>query len=179
MTFSAIGNDNTCLWGTHRSEKELEEERMANATATPTATPVQTGGEASAAKPTVSSQTTTSGIKKRKVVKKRNLTYRVTNITRREVEVIKSANKKKIVVPATIKINGSSYKVTSIASKAFYKMKSIKKIVIKGTKIKKIGKKAFTGINKKAVIKVPKKKKKSYRKLLNKKTGVLKTMKLK
>ena len=57
--------------------------------------------------------------------------------------------------------------VVSIGKKAFYKDKSLKKIVIKSSKIKVIGNRAFYGIHKKAVFKFPKSKQKKYSKLLN------------
>ena len=50
---------------------------------------------------------------------------------------------------------------------------SLRKITIKSTKLKKIGKNAFKGINKKAVIRIPKSKKKTYKKLLK---GGVKTL---
>ena len=46
--------------------------------------------------------------------------------------------------------------------------KQNKKVTIKSTKLKKIGKNAFKGINKKAVIRIPKSKNKTYKKLLKK-----------
>ena len=64
------------------------------------------------------------------------------------------------VVSATV-----GNKVTKIGAKAFYKCKNLKKIVIKGSKLKSIGKNAIKGINKKAVIKCPKKMVKKYKKL--------------
>ncbi|MBE5870244.1 MAG: hypothetical protein E7294_03135 [Lachnospiraceae bacterium] len=59
--------------------------------------------------------------------------------------------------------------VTTIGANAFKGNKSLKKIVIKSTVLKKVGKNAFKGIYKKATIKVPKKQKKAYQKLLKKK----------
>ena len=61
--------------------------------------------------------------------------------------------------------------VKSIGAKAFYKCKALKKITIKTKKLTKktVGSKAFTGINKKAVIKSPKAKKAAYKKILLKK----------
>ena len=66
--------------------------------------------------------------------------------------------------------------VKSIGARAFYKCKALKKITIKTKKLTKktIGSKAFTGINKKAVIKSPKAKKAAYKKILLKK-GMKKT----
>lgn len=65
-----------------------------------------------------------------------------------------------------ITINGS---VEKIGSQAFYGCKNLKQIVIKSSFIKSVGKNALKGINKKAVIKVPKSKLKSYQKKFKKK----------
>ncbi len=103
-------------------------------------------------------------------------------------------------VPASAKINGYTFKITSVADKAFRKNKKLKKvtigsnvtkigkqafygdkklktIVIKSKKITKCGKAAFKGINKKAKIKVPKSKLKKYRKLFKNK-GQAKTVRI-
>ena len=99
-----------------------------------------------------------------------------------------------IIIPNTIEIKGKQYKVSSIkdkafagnkkiksvvigknitvvGSKAFYKCKNLKKIVIKTVKLnnKTVGSKVFFGIHKKASVKVPKKKAKVYRTWLPKK----------
>ena len=50
-------------------------------------------------------------------------------------------------------------------------------MIIKSTKIKSIGKKAFSKINKRAKIRVPKKKLKNYKKLL-KKSKIVKSVKV-
>ena len=125
-----------------------------------------------------------------------NLYYKVTSVDEknRTVAVTGMKNKKKTVatIPATIKINDVTYKVTAIAVNAFKANKSLKKVTI-GKNVKTIGKNAFLncsnlktinvktnvlkkvnakalkGINKKAVIKVPAKKKKAYKKLFKKK----------
>ena len=101
---------------------------------------------------------------------------------------------KNVRIPDTIKIGDQTYKVTAIAAnafknnrvlkkvtipasvkslgtKAFYGCRSLKTITIKTTKLtsKNVGKAAFKGIAKKAVIKVPKSKLKSYKKFLKKK----------
>jgi hypothetical protein len=129
---------------------------------------------------------------------KAKTTYVVTTSggTGKTVEYAKTTAKKttSIVVPATVKVNGIAYKVTSIAANAFKNQKTVKKITI-GTNIKQIGKNAFSGcsklktltikstkltsktlkknafkgISKKTVIKVPKKKLKAYKKLFKKK----------
>lgn len=67
---------------------------------------------------------------------------------------------KKITIPKN---------VASIGAKAFAGDKNLKKITINSTVLKKVGGSAFKGIHKKAVIKVPKKQKKAYQKLLKKK----------
>lgn len=108
-----------------------------------------------------------------------------------EVSLIKANKKaKRVTIPAVIKVNGVTYKVTSIGAKAFNGNKKLTKVTI-GTNIKKISnnaffkckslkmvniksvlltkktanKKAFKGVNKKMVIKVPKKVKKAYVKM--------------
>lgn len=111
-----------------------------------------------------------------------------------EVSLIKTNKKaKRMTIPAVIKVNGVTYKVTSIGTKAFNGNKKLTKVTI-GTNIKKISnnaffkcrslktvtiksvlltkktasKRAFKGVNKKMVIKVPKKVKKVYVKIFNK-----------
>ena len=132
--------------------------------------------------------------------------YKVTKIngTIREVvyEGINNGNKSSITIPATVQINGGTYKVTEIAPKAFKnnsKIKSVtigknvkkigneafsgcknlKKITIKSSLLKNIGKNAIKNINKKATIKVPKKQLSKYKKLFKSKTGYKKSMKIK
>lgn len=77
----------------------------------------------------------------------------------------------KIVIPA---------KVNKIGKMAFYGCKNLKNITIKTKKLttKKVGSKAFKGIYKKAVIKVPKSKLKAYKTML-KKRGIGKSVKVK
>lgn len=134
----------------------------------------------------------------------KNLTYTITNPNRREIEVVGTPKKNvsKVVIPATVKINGKKYKVTSIGHQAFYKNTKIKSVVI-GKNVTSIGRYAFygckklktitintnsvvdfsnnaiKGISKKAVIKVPKKLVKIYQQNLKSKTGFKKTMKIK
>lgn len=97
----------------------------------------------------------------------------------------------KVKIPETIKINGYTFKVTAIAKNAFAKNKKIKSVTIgknvtsigqgafqnckmlksvqiKGTSLKTINKNAFKGISKKAVVRVPKKQKRSYTSKLKK-----------
>lgn len=108
-----------------------------------------------------------------------------------EVSLIKTNKKaKRMTIPAVIKVNGVTYKVTSIGTKAFngnkkltkvtiginikkisnnafYKCRSLKTVTIKSVLLTKkaANKKAFKGVNKKMVIKVPKKVKKAYVKI--------------
>lgn len=97
---------------------------------------------------------------------------------------------KSVTIPAVIKVKGVTYKVTSIGVKAFngskkltkvtiganikkisnnafFKCKSLKTVTIKSVLLTKktANKKAFKGVNKKMVIKVPKKVKKAYVKM--------------
>ena len=89
-------------------------------------------------------------------------------------------NASSVTVPKTVKLESYNYKIVKINSKAFYKKSKLKKITIQSTTITSIGKNAFKGINKKAVIKVPKSKYSKYKKLLTSKTGFAKkTMKIK
>ena len=104
-------------------------------------------------------------------------------------------------VPSAVKINGYTFKVTSIASNAFKSNKKLtkvtiganvskigkgafrscaklKKITIKSKKLKSVGKDALKGIYAKATITVPKSQKKAYTKLLKGK-GQKKTVKIK
>ena len=112
-------------------------------------------------------------------------------------------NAKKITIPAVIKVNGKTYKVTAIEPNAFKGMKKLttvvigknvktigknaflnckklKTITIKTTKLttKTVGASAFKGVYKKATVKVPAKKLKAYKTLLKKK-GLPKTAKVK
>ena len=107
------------------------------------------------------------------------------------VTLVKLTNKneKKFTVPASVKVDGVSFKVTEISKNAFKNNKKLKqvtigknvtkiganafngdsklkKITIKSTKLKKVGKKAFKGIHAKCRIKVPKKKLTAYKRLL-------------
>ena len=113
-------------------------------------------------------------------------------------------NTKEITIPSSVKINGKDYKVTAIKANAFKgnkkiqkitigknikkigkgafkNCKKLKKIVIKSKKLvsKNIGKNAFKGIPKNAVIKVPKGKVKAYKKFIIKKGGAGKKVKVK
>ena len=134
--------------------------------------------------------------------KKTKAIYKVTG--KNTVGYVKTTSKaKNITIPATITVNGVKCQVTSIAVKAFVNNKKLTKVVIP-TSIKNIGKqafsgcknlksitikttyltkksvgaKAFKGIHAKATIKVPKKQKKAYQKMLKSK-GIGKGVKVK
>ncbi|MCR5628419.1 CotH kinase family protein [Eubacterium sp.] len=66
-------------------------------------------------------------------------------------------NTKKAVIKSTVTIDGYKYNVTEIGAKAFAKAKKLTKVIIKGNKLPKIGKKAFFKKGKKVTIKVNKK----------------------
>lgn len=150
--------------------------------------------------PTPSSITVAKG----DIVKDKNASYKISNVKSNTVEYKAPLNSKKatVTVPATVKVSGVTYKVTSIAKNAFKNNKKLKKVTIganittiganafagcknlktvdiKSKKLKSVGKNAFKGIHKKAVFKVPAKKLKAYKKLLNSKAGIKKTMKIK
>ena len=67
----------------------------------------------------------------------------------------------------TVSLN--SKKLKTIDAKAFYNCKALTKITIKSTILKKVGSKAFSKTSSKVTVKVPKKKKSAYKKLLRSK----------
>lgn len=127
-------------------------------------------------------------------------TYKVSSRKKHTVTFIESYNSN-ITIPDTIKLSGVTYKVTSISSKAcklnakarsiiigknvtsigkyaFDGCMNLKKITIKSTILKNIGKKALRSINPKCIIRVPESKFNTYKKLLRKK-GQASTVKIK
>ena len=135
-------------------------------------------------------------------------TYKVTGTTDKKPTVTyistKKTGKASITIPSSIEVNGVKYQVTSIADNAFRKNKKLKKITIgkeivsigkrafegcknlkeivietEKLKAKTIGRKAFAKTSSEAVVNVPKKKAKEYKKLLRKrglsKNAVFKT----
>ena len=148
-------------------------------------------------------QETVNSVKVGEIYPSGNLKYLVTSVSEKTVSVTGASRKnlKAITVPASITIEGDTYRVTaisknaffrykrlqkitigknvtSIGSKAFYRDAKLKTIVVRAEKLVKIGKNAWKGIYKKAVIRTPQKKKKAYAKLL-KKSGIAKTVKIK
>lgn len=138
--------------------------------------------------------------------KKSKAVYKVTG--NKTVQYTKASGKKvrkakKVAIPAAVTVNGVRYQVTAIAPNAFKNNKNLKTIIIPATvrsigkqafagcknlksiiirtpylTKKSVGAKAFKGISSKAVIKVPKKQLKAYKKLLKTK-GVAKSVKIK
>jgi hypothetical protein len=149
--------------------------------------------------PTTETSNKTSAVKKgtKKVINK--ATYKVTKVASgsKAGEVTYLSYKKatgKVTIPATVKIDGKTYKVTAVAAKAFYKntkvtqvtigsnvksigskafygCKKLKTINIKTTKLKKpkVGAKAFKNIYSKATFKCPKSKLSAYKTIIKKK----------
>lgn len=129
--------------------------------------------------------------------------YRVTDAAAKTAEAYGTAKKniKTINVTATVTIKDVTCKVTAIADqafagqkkatkaviganvtkigkKAFYGDSRLKSITVKGKKLKMVGKQALKGINKHAVVRVPKAKKKAYKALFKGK-GQKKSVKVK
>ena len=150
--------------------------------------------------PTTEKPENSTSIKQDMAANVNGVSYKVTKIenAKNAQVTITSLDKKKsaIVIPDYITINGVKCKVVTIKKKAVYKRTKLKKltigknvqtiednafksITIKSTVLKKVGKNAIKGIHKKAVIKVPKKQYKKYKKLFGKKSGFKKPMRLK
>lgn len=129
--------------------------------------------------------------------------YRVTDAAAKTAEAYGTAKKniKTINVTATVTIKDVTCKVTAIADlafagqkkatkavigtnvtkigkKAFYGDSRLKSITVKGKKLKTVGKQALKGINKHAVVRVPKAKKNAYKALFKGK-GQKKSVKVK
>lgn len=132
-------------------------------------------------------------IEKGKTYKYKGYKYKVTSITQKGGTVSVTAPEKKTikkaVIPSKVTISGHTLKVTAVGNKAFSNLKklknvtiganinkigarsfagcaNLKKITVKTYKLKAVGKKAFSGISKKAVLKAPAKLKKKYKKLI-------------
>lgn len=133
----------------------------------------------------------------------KGMKYRVTNAEKKQACAYGAENKnlRTITVASKVTINGVSCQVTAVANnafanlkkaakavigsnvttigkKAFYGDKKLKKITVKSKKLKSIGKGALKGISAKAVVKVPKAKRKAYNKLFKGK-GQKKSVKIK
>ena len=131
---------------------------------------------------TGSQSSSTTVLKKNTTFVKNGLKFKVTKTASPTGAVtitgVKSKKVKKLTVAGTVTYKGNKFKITAIGSKAFANCKKLKKITITGKNLKKVGKKALKGIYKKCVIKVPKAKKKAYKKLFKGK-GQAKSVKIK
>ena len=145
----------------------------------PTPSPSPTLGPNPDPSPTLtpSSNSSKTIVTKAKTVTKGKVVYQVSGKSA-FVKKVTSKKLKKVTIQKTVTINGKKYKVTAIAKNAFKGCKKLKTITIKSVSLKKVGKNAIKGISKKAKIKVPKKYLKKYKKLFTKKTGFVKTMKV-
>lgn len=134
------------------------------------------------------------------------LKYKVTSTAKKTaaVTVVGHASGKAATgtasIPSTVKIGGQKFKVTAVGANAFKNTKltsvtiggnvatigksafagskDIAKVTVKSKALKSVGKGAFNGISKKAKFKVPASKVKAYKKILNAKAGVKKSMKV-
>ncbi len=97
--------------------------------------------------------------KKGDVVKddKTSVKVEVSDVKKKEVEYKEPANKKAktVSIPATVKIDGVTYKVTKVDDNAFKNNKTVTKVTV-GSNIKTIGKNAFSGATKLKTVSVGK-----------------------
>lgn len=165
---------------------------------TPTLAPTNTPSVS----PTVAPTKKPASVKTKFSDKKSGIYFKISNSSKKYLEYLyPTSNKTNIVIPNTVKYKNKSYKVVSVAPKAFYNKSKLKKVYInanittlgkdcfakckklnsitfKGSKPPKIGRNAFKNINKKAKFYVPKKAYAKYRKTLTSKTGFNKSMKI-
>ena len=165
---------------------------------TPTVAPTSTPSVS----PTVAPTKKPASAKTKFSDKKSGTYFKISNSSKKYLEYLyPTSSKTNIVIPNTVKYKNKSYKVVSVAPKAFYNKSKLKKVCInanittlgkdcfakckklnsitfKGSKPPKIGRNAFKNINKKAKFYVPKKAYAKYRKTLTSKTGFNKSMKI-
>ena len=165
---------------------------------TPTVAPTSTPSVSPTAAPTKKP----ASVKTKFSDKKSGIYFKISNSSKKYLEYLyPTSNKTNIVIPNTVKYKNKSYKVVSVAPKAFYNKSKLKKVCInanittlgkdcfakckklnsitfKGSKPPKIDRNAFKNINKKAKFYVPKKAYAKYRKTLTSKTGFNKSMKI-
>ena len=171
-------------------------------TNTPTVSPTVAPTSTPSVSPTVAPTKKTASAKTKFADKKSGIYFKISNSSKKYLEYLyPTSNKTNIVIPNTVKYKNKSYKVVSVAPKAFYNKSKLKKVCInanittlgkdcfakckklnsitfKGSKPPKIGRNAFKNINKKAKFYVPKKAYAKYRKTLTSKTGFNKSMKI-
>ena len=165
---------------------------------TPTVAPTSTPSVS----PTIAPTKKPASVKTKFSDKKSGIYFKISNSSKKYLEYLyPTSSKTNIVIPNTVKYKNKSYKVVSVAPKAFYNKSKLKKVCInanittlgkdcfakckklnsitfKGSKPPKIGRNAFKNINKKAKFYVPKKAYAKYRKTLTSKTGFNKSMKI-
>ena len=204
FTVSDMYYDNGILFPSADGGKPSESEPTLSPTLKPTASPEATVAPTNAVSPapvespkadvTPAPETSVTPLEKGMVISDdtSKAQYKITNLseTKKTVSYVKpNAKKAAVSVPATVKIQGETFKVTEIAKKAFYKdkkikkvtigknitkigdkafygCKSLKKVTIKSKKISKVGKKAFGDTSKKLKFLMPKSKQKKYKKLI-------------
>ena len=171
-------------------------------TNTPTVSPTVAPTSTPSVSPTVAPTKKPASAKTKFADKKSGIYFKISNSSKKYLEYLyPTSNKTNIVIPNTVKYKNKSYKVVSVAPKAFYNKSKLKKVCInanittlgkdcfakckklnsitfKGSKPPKIGRNAFKNINKKAKSYVPKKAYAKYRKTLTSKTGFNKSMKI-
>ena len=171
-------------------------------TNTPTVSPTVAPTSTPSVSPTVAPTKKPASAKTKFADKKSGIYFKISNSSKKYLEYLyPTSNKTNIVIPNTVKYKNKSYKVVSVAPKAFYNKSKLKKVCInanittlgkdcfakckklnsitfKGSKPPKIGRNAFKNINKKAKFYVPKKAYAKYRKTLTSKTGFNKSMKI-
>ncbi len=131
-------------------------------------------------------------LKKGDTVKKDGITYKVIDPAKKTVAVVKGVDKKNVTIPATVMVQGvkcgvvqigaNAFKgfkklqtivigknVTTIGKAAFANCSKLKKVTLKGNKVKTIKKNAFKKTSSKVTVKAPKSMKKKQRNDLLKK----------
>lgn len=92
-------------------------------------------------------------------------TYRILSADKKTVSFVKPNRKKRIVkIPATVRIEGTTYRVTAIEAGAFRLDRKLKKLTI-GKNVRIVGKKAFSGVKKGARVTIQTANKKTFRKV--------------
>ena len=88
---------------------------------------------------------------------KASVTVEVTDVAKKEVEYKEPANKKAktVSIPAIVKVDGVTYKVTKVDDNAFKNNKTVTKVTV-GSNITTIGKNAFSGATKLKTVKIGK-----------------------
>ena len=171
-------------------------------TNTPSVSPTVAPTSTPSVSPTVAPTKKPASAKTKFADKKSGIYFKISNSSKKYLEYLyPTSNKTNIVIPNTVKYKNKSYKVVSVAPKAFYNKSKLKKVCIntnittlgkdcfakckklnsitfKRSKPPKIGRNAFKNINKKAKFYVPKKAYAKYRKTLTSKTGFNKSMKI-